>query len=58
MIFTYRNALLACGALLALLSFVPNRAAAEGLDGVWQGTIGKIKVQLCLQDDDPTAVGA
>ncbi len=47
---TLQNALLACGALLALLSFVPNRAAAEGLDGVWQGTIGKIKVQLCLQD--------
>ena len=47
---TLQNALLACGALLALLSLVPNRAASEGLDGVWQGTIGKIKVQLCLQD--------
>ena len=57
-IFIAQNALLTCGALLALLSFAPNRAAAEGMDGVWQGTIGKIKVQLCLQDDDPTAVGA
>ena len=55
---TRQNALLACGALLTLLSFGPNSTAAEGLDGVWQGTIGKIKVQLCLQDDDPAAVGA
>jgi hypothetical protein len=56
--FTRQNALLACGELLALLLLAPNRAAAEGLDGVWQGTIGEIEVKLCLQNDDPTAVGA
>ena len=54
--FTRQNALHACGALLTLLSFGPNRTAAEGLDGVWQGTIGEIEVQLCLQYDDPKAV--
>lgn len=31
-----QNALLAYGLVLALFSFAPNRAAAEGPDGVWQ----------------------
>ena len=46
-----RSPMLACGVLLIGLSSGPHPAAAEGLNGVWQGTIGKIKVQLCLQVD-------
>jgi hypothetical protein len=54
--FNPQGAMLACASLLAGLYLGPCRASSEGLDGVWQGTIGRIEIQLCLQDDGSSLV--
>lgn len=44
--------------LPAMLLVVPTAAIADGLAGVWRGTIGTTEVQLCLQQAPDADLGA